>query len=75
MQVRPALLIVFALVIQVCRPALAESLRTSAQKAVRAATFEVVARKVETDPVRYEKDLPMDLLPYAVRSDPIGRAS
>ena len=39
------------------------------QTAVRAATFEVVLRKVESDPLKYEKQLPLDLIPYSIRSD------
>jgi hypothetical protein len=39
------------------------------QKALKAATFEVVLRKADTDPLSYEKPLPMDLVPYAMRSD------
>ena len=39
------------------------------QRTVRGATFEVVLRKTEHDPLRYEKPLPMELEPYAVRSD------
>lgn len=37
--------------------------------AIRAGTFEVVLRKTETDPLAYEKPLPMELLPFAVRND------
>ena len=39
------------------------------QKAVRAATFEVVLKKEEVDPLRYEKPLPLELIPYVIRSD------
>jgi len=39
------------------------------QSEVRAATFEVVMRKVDSDPLTYEKPLPLDLIPYAIRSD------
>jgi S1-C subfamily serine protease len=39
------------------------------QKRVRAATFEVVLRKPEKDPLTYEKPLPLDLLPYMERTD------
>lgn len=39
------------------------------QKQVRSATFEVVLRKPETDPLSYEKPLPLDLLPYTERTD------
>lgn len=36
---------------------------------IEAATFEVVAAKPEKDPLRYAKDLPLDLLPYQERND------
>lgn len=55
----------------------AAPLSASAEKSVRAATFEVVARKPENDPLTYEKPLPVELLPFAIRSDkyhPIGTA-
>jgi serine protease Do len=39
------------------------------QEAVRAATFEVVLRKADADPLTYEKPLPLELIPYAIRSD------
>jgi hypothetical protein len=39
------------------------------QSAVRAATFEVVMRKLDTDPLTYEKPLPLDLIPFVIRSD------
>jgi serine protease Do len=39
------------------------------QSEVRAATFEVVMRKVDSDALTYEKPLPLDLIPYTIRSD------
>ena len=39
------------------------------QKAIRAATFEVVRKKPEHDPLEYEKPLPFELLPYSERTD------
>ena len=39
------------------------------QKAVRAATFEVVLRKADSDSLSYEKPLPLDLIPYVIRND------
>jgi len=39
------------------------------QSEVRAATFEVVMRKVDSDALAYEKSLPLDLIPYVIRSD------
>lgn len=39
------------------------------QKAVRAGTFEVVLPKPASDPLSYERPLPLDLIPYVIRSD------
>jgi serine protease Do len=39
------------------------------QKAVRAGTFEVVLHKAEQDLLSYEKPLPLELIPYVIRSD------
>ncbi|MFO1400538.1 MAG: serine protease [Steroidobacteraceae bacterium] len=39
------------------------------QKRVRGATFEVVLKKPERDPLSYEKPLPLELLPYIERTD------
>ncbi len=39
------------------------------QQSVRAATFEVVLLKQENDPLTYEKPLPLELIPYVIRSD------
>jgi serine protease Do len=36
---------------------------------IQAATFEVVAAKSAVDPLKYEKPLPLDLLPYQERTD------
>lgn len=36
---------------------------------IQAATFEVVAAKPAQDPLRYERPLPLDLLPYHERTD------
>jgi serine protease Do len=58
-------------------PAFGESLDSSVQKHLREATFEVVLGKPETDPLSYEKPLPLDLLPFAERTGkyrPIGTA-
>lgn len=47
------------------------------ERAVRAATFEVVLRKPARDPLTYEKPLPLDLIPYQQRTDkfqPVGTA-
>jgi hypothetical protein len=45
------------------------TLSPETQKAVRAATFEVVLRKIDTDFLTYEKPLPLELIPYSIRSD------
>ena len=39
------------------------------QTAMRTATFEVVMKKPEKDPLTYEKPLPLELLPYMERTD------
>ncbi len=39
------------------------------QKAVKAATFEVVLHKADSDPLSYERPLPLELIPYVIRSD------
>src|SRR5258708_37228789 len=39
------------------------------QHAIRDNTFEVVIKKPEPDPVKYEKPLPLELLPYIERTD------
>ncbi len=39
------------------------------QRAIRENTFEVVMKKPETDPVTYEKPLPLDLIPFIERTD------
>jgi serine protease Do len=50
-----------------CALARGESIDSSVQRKVREATFEVVLAKPESDPLSYEKPLPLDLLPYADR--------
>ncbi len=55
----------------------AEALDSSVQRRLREATFEVVLEKPESDPLTYEKPLPLELLPYAERVGkyrPIGTA-
>jgi len=55
----------------------ADSLDSSAQRRLREATFEVVVEKPESDPLTYEKTLPLELLPYAERVGkyrPLGTA-
>jgi serine protease Do len=45
------------------------TLAPETHKAVRAATFEVVLRKLDAELLKYEKPLPLELVPYAIRSD------
>jgi hypothetical protein len=55
----------------------AQSLDSSAQRRLREATFEVVLEKPVSDPLSYEKTLPLELLPYAERVGkyrPLGTA-
>ena len=47
----------------------AASLTPLARERLNGATFEVVLRRPEPDPLTYEKPLPLDLLPYAERTD------
>lgn len=47
----------------------AASLDPSVLPQIQAATFEVVAAKPVTDPLTYEKPLPLDLLPFQERND------
>ncbi len=52
-------------------PAQSEPLKPVIERAVRAATFEVVVPRIpEVDFIEYERPLPWDLLPYSVRTDP-----
>jgi serine protease Do len=46
----------------------AETIDSSVQRHLREATFEVVVAKPDTDPLTYEKPLPLELLPYAERT-------
>jgi serine protease Do len=50
-------------------PCLLASLTPELQKKVEAATFEVVLRKPEKETITYEKPLPLELIPYAERTD------
>ncbi|MBS0581229.1 MAG: trypsin-like peptidase domain-containing protein [Proteobacteria bacterium] len=49
--------------------ATATPLTPELQKQVRAATFEVVLKKPEKDPLTYEKPLPLELIPFQERND------
>jgi serine protease Do len=48
---------------------LAASLTPELQSSVRASTFEVVVPKAKADALSYEKPLPLELIPYVVRTD------
>lgn len=50
--------------------AAADTLGAARERAVRAATFEVVMRRPQADPLAYERELPLELLPFSVRNDP-----
>ncbi len=50
-------------------PAALAGVTPAMQKAIRAATFEVVRKKPDQDPLQYEKPLPLELLPYTERND------
>src|SRR5690606_2935416 len=50
-------------------PATAASLDPQLLPRIQAVTFEVVAAKPVDDAIRYEKPLPLDLLPYQQRTD------
>lgn len=47
----------------------APALTVEMQKVVRAGTFEVVLRKKQVDPLKYEKPLPLELIPFVIRND------
>jgi serine protease Do len=47
----------------------AAELSGSAQQRIRAATFEVVQLKPTLNPITYERELPLDLIPYQQRVD------
>lgn len=60
-----------------CHVSFAETLSPSIEKKVRAATFEVVVPKPVVDSLTYERELPLELIPFAIRNDkyiPIGTA-
>lgn len=60
----------FALALSIgAAPALRAAVTPEIQRTVRAATFEVVLKKPDKDPLSYEKPLPLELLPYIERTD------
>jgi serine protease Do len=57
--------------------AVATSPSPTVQQNVRNVTFEVVVRRTTPDPLTYERPLPLELLPFSIRTDsywPIGTA-
>ena len=52
-----------------CAAASATTLAPGVQQKLSLATFEVVLAKPESDPLTYEKPLPLDLIPYRERTD------
>lgn len=50
-------------------PCRAASVTPGLQRKVQAATFEVVLKKPDKDAVTYEKPLPLELIPFAERTD------
>ena len=58
-----------ALIAGLGAPALAADLGSSIQQNIRAATFEVVQLKPPDGEVTYDRELPLDLIPYQERTD------
>jgi len=52
-----------------CATATAATLAPGVQEKLSSATFEVVLAKPVTDPLTYEKPLPLELIPYRERTD------
>ena len=52
-----------------CATAAAATLAPGVQQKLSSATFEVVLAKPESDPLTYEKPLPLELIPYRERTD------
>ncbi len=67
-----ALTLVFGLALSplVAMPARADDISKQTIEAVGNATSEVVVLKPKEDNLKYERALPMDLIPYSVRKDP-----
>ena len=64
-----ALLLMLVLGVCVAAPGTAAGLDPGLLSKVQAATFEVVIPKPVDDPLKYEKPLPLDELPYQFRND------
>ncbi|MEO8314493.1 MAG: trypsin-like peptidase domain-containing protein [Pseudomonadota bacterium] len=50
-------------------PAPSNRIAPEIMKAIRAATFEVVLKKPQSDPLQYDKPLPLEMLPFSQRND------
>lgn len=61
--------LVFATSLLPIAPAHAASIEPALLPTIQAATFEVVAAKPVSDPLTYDKPLPLELLPYQERND------
>src|ERR1700756_4352820 len=64
-----AVLAAWLLAVAAATPCPAAALPPELQKKVQAATFEVVVKKPDKDTLTYEKPLPLELIPYAERTD------
>jgi serine protease Do len=64
-----AVLAASLLAVAAATPCPAAALTPELQKKVQAATFEVVVKKPDKDTLTYEKPLPLELIPYAERTD------
>jgi serine protease Do len=60
----------FVCIAALCAPLADGGVTPELERAVRAATFEVVLKKPTHDSLTYEKPLPLELLPYKERTDP-----
>jgi serine protease Do len=69
MRSSPAVLTALLIAVAPGQVGMAAALTPELQKKVEAATFEVVIKKPDKESVTYEKALPMELLPYAERTD------
>jgi len=64
-----AVLVVVPIAMGAAMIATAAPLTPELQKKVQAATYEVVLKKPDKDTLSYEKPLPLELIPYAERTD------
>ncbi len=74
---KKSVLACFALLLSTAMFAAEAVLPASVQDVLNQSVFEIVTKKVDRDPLSYEKELPLDRIPYAQRTDkynPIGTA-